>query len=69
MKIYFYFYFFSPPTRASGNPEVLTKHFEDHCIYGHLIYKKEVRIYNVVKTDYLINGVGETGQIHGKNWN
>ena len=39
------------------------------CTYGYLILTKEARIYNGAKTDSSINGAGETGQLHAKEWN
>ena len=36
------------------------------CIYRQLIYDKEARTYNGVKTVYSISGVGKIGQIHAK---
>ena len=35
-------------------------------LYGQLIYEKEARIYNGVKTVYLIHSVGKTGQMYAK---
>ena len=32
------------------------------CTYGHLIFNKEARIYNGLKTISLRSGAGETGQ-------
>ena len=32
------------------------------CTYGHLIFSKEVRIYNGEKTIFLTSGAGKTGQ-------
>ena len=32
------------------------------CIYGHLIFTKEARIYNGLKTISLTSGAGKTGQ-------
>ena len=37
------------------------------CTYGHLIYDKEARIYDVEKTASSISGTGETGRV--KEWN
>ena len=34
--------------------------------YGHLILKKEARIYNGEKTAFSIHGAGKTGQLHVK---
>jgi len=36
------------------------------CIYGHLIYDKEGRLYNGEKTVSSISGVGKPGWLHVK---
>ena len=38
------------------------------CPYGYLILTKEARIYNGAKTACSINGAGETGRLHAKEW-
>ena len=37
--------------------------------YRHLIFEKEIRIYNGEKTISLTNGAGKTGQLLVKEWN
>ena len=39
------------------------------CTYGSSFLTKEARIYNGAKTASSINGAGETGQLHVKEWN
>ena len=36
------------------------------CTYGYLIFDKEARLYNGVKTASSINGAGKHGQLHVK---
>lgn len=44
---------------------ILENQKSNPCLY-HQLTPKEVRIYNEVKTIFLVSGAGKTGQVQGK---